>query len=269
MSAAPIVSTHLGLAAVDPVDIDLVVRSIPRSTLHAGEPFSVACTLGVSASVREGLQRTLSLAVQHVQPSAAPTTAPEAAPQASSMTTTAATTARLASAVAMAMGSSPTPRASLTLLDGPLVGSPRASQPAELEGGESGQRIPPPEPLSGDEARYGKLQGATRFLGASTLLVPPMTLVRTRPDSPSSSRSGGVGSDNDGGDATAGKEVRFWDFELEYTPLRTGFVPVGGLRVLLLEDQVHGAEEAYTQRRSGGPSVLKEWDVIGEIWVKS
>jgi len=268
MSAAPIASTHLGLAAADPVDIDLVVRSIPRSTLHAGEPFCVACTLGVSASVREGLQRTLSLAVQHVQPSAAPTT-PPSAQQASATTTTAATTARLASAVAMAMGSSPTPRASLTLLDGPLVGSPRASQPAEQEGGDptSGQRIPPPEPLSGDEARYGKLQGATRFLGASTLLVPPMTLVRTRPESPSSARGGGAGSD--GGDATAGKEVRFWDFELQYTPLRTGFVPVGGLRVLLLEDQVHGAEEAYPQRRAGDPSVLKEWDVIGEIWVKS
>jgi hypothetical protein len=265
MSAAP--------AAVDPVDIDLVVRSIARDTLHAGEPFRVACTLGVSASVREGQQRTLSLAVQHVQPDAAPTTPPESAPPVSSATTAAATTARLASAVAVAMGSSPTPRASLTLLDGPLVGSPRATQPAEQEEDDpaSGQRIPPPEPLPGDEARYNKLQGATRFLGASTLLVPPMTLVRTHPESSSysSAPGGGGGSDNDGGSAMTGKEVRFWDFELEYTPLRTGFVPVGGLRVLLLEDRLHAAEEAYLQRRSGAPLVLKEWDVIGEIWVKS
>jgi hypothetical protein len=70
--------------------------------------------------------------------------------------------------------------------------------------------------------------------------------------------------------ATTGKEVQFWDFVLEYTPLRTGFVPVGGLRVLLVEDQVQGAEEAYPERRSSNvPVVLKEWDVIGEIWVKS
>jgi hypothetical protein len=174
------------LAAVDPVDIDLVVRSIPRDTLHAGEPFCVACTLGVSASVREGQQRTLSLAVQHVQ-SAVPTTPPESAPPVSSTTTAAATTARLASAVAVAMGSSPTARAPLTLLDGPMVGSPRATQPAEQEEDDpaSGQRIPPPEPLPGDEARYNKLQGASRFLGASTLLVPPMTLVRTHPESSS------------------------------------------------------------------------------------
>jgi len=65
------------------------------------------------------------------------------------------------------------------------------------------------------------------------------------------------------------KEERFWDFELQYTPLRNGFVPVGGLRVLLLEDRVQGAEEAYLARRTGGLVVLKEWDVIGEIWVKS
>ena len=36
---------------------------------------------------------------------------------------------------------------------------------------------------------------------------------------------------------------------------------------MLLEDRVHGAEEAYPERRfSDGPVVLKEWDVIGEIW---
>ncbi len=107
--------------------------------------------------------------------------------------------------------------------------------------------------MHGDEARYDKLRGATRFAPGS-----------------------GGGGDNDvGGNTTtgaptAGKEVQFWDFELEYTPLRTGFVPVGGLRVLVLEDRVQGAEEEYPERRSSGaPAVLKEWDVIGEIWVKS
>jgi hypothetical protein len=261
------------LAVVDPVDMDLVVRSIPRGTLHAGKPFCVACTLGVTASVREGQQRTLSLAVQHVQPSTAPSTNPETAPPVSTTatTTTTATTSRLASAVAMALASSPspTPRAPSALLFGPLVGSSHATQPAEQEEDDPASRIPPPEPMQGDEARYDKLRGATRFLGASTLLVPPMTLVRTHPESSSAPGSGG-GSDNDvnGGDTT-GKEVGFWDFELEYTPLRTGFVPVGGLRVLLLEDRVHSAEEVYPQRRSSVPLVLKEWDVIGEIWVKS
>jgi hypothetical protein len=48
-------------------------------------------------------------------------------------------------------------------------------------------------------------------------------------------------------------------------------VSIGGLRVLLLEDQVDGAEEASPERQSMSdpPVVLKEWDVTGEIWVKS
>jgi hypothetical protein len=265
------------LAVIDPVDVDLVVRSIPQGgTLQAGKSFSVTCTLGVSAFVREGQQRTLSLAVQHVQPSTAPTV-PAAATE---TTTPAATNARLASAVAMAMASSsPTPRSSLTLLDGPLVGSPRATQLLEHEEDDTAprQRFPPPRPMHGDEARYDKLRGATRFLGASTLLMPPMTLVRTHSESELSSvGTGSGGGDNDdtttgtGAAATTGKEVQFWDFELEYTPLKTGFVPVGGLRVLLVDDRVQGAEEAYPERRSSNaPLVLKEWDVIGEIWVKS
>lgn len=126
--------------------------------------------------------------------------------------------------------------------------------------------------MRGDEARYDKLRGATRFLGASTLLVPPMTLVRTHPESELSSvgPDSGGGGDSGGGATTRTSAAQFWDFELEYTPLKTGFVPVGGLRVLLLEDRVQGAEEAYPERRSSNvPVVLKEWDVIGEIWVKS
>jgi hypothetical protein len=276
--------SQTSLGVIDPVDVDLVVRSIPQGRLQAGKPFSVACTLGVSAAVREGQQRTLSLAVQHVQPSTAPTTSETAPPAATATTTPTATNARLASAVAMAMASSPTPRSSLTLLDGPQVGSPRTThtQPAEHEEDDpaSRQRFPPPQPMHGDGARYDKLRGATRFLGASTLLVPPMTLVRTHPESELSSvgpGSGGGGDSDSRGDtttgtgaATTGKEVQFWDFELEYTPLRIGFVPVGGLRVLLLEDRVQGGEEAYPERRSSNaPVVLKEWDVIGEIWVKS
>jgi len=271
--------SHPNLAVIeDPIDVDLVVRSIPHGTIQAGKPFCVACALGVSASVREGQQRTLSLAVQHVQPSTA-RTAPQKAPPAGTTTTAtaAATNARLASAVAMAMESSPTPRSSLTLLDGPPIGSPRAIQRAEHEEDDpaSRQRIPPPEPMQGDEARYDKLRGMTRFVGASTLFVPPMTLVGSHPESESSSavsRGGGndVGNDTMASAAPTGKEVRFWEFELEYTPLRTGFVPVGGLRVLLLEDRVQGTEEAYPERRSSSaPVVLKEWDVIGEVWVKS
>ncbi|KAI9509963.1 DUF974-domain-containing protein [Russula earlei] len=276
-------TAHFGSSAVavdDPINVDLVVRSIPRGEIQIGKPFCVACTLGVAASVREGEQRTLSLAVQHPLPPPPPPseTAPSLVPT---------TTDRLASAVATAISSSPASRTSLTLVDGPLVGSPRARQLAsdreeDDPAAASRQRValllPAPEPMPGDEARYDKLRGATRFLGASLLHVPPMTLVRRTASEPSSSSSssspgsgrGGAGGDDNGkGDAVTKREERFWDFELQYTPLRNGFVPVGGLRVLLLEDRVQGAEEAYLGRRTGAPVVLKECDVIGEVWVRS
>lgn len=99
---------------------------------------------------------------------------------------TAATTSRLASAMALALASSPipTPRTPLALLDGPLVSSPpHACLPAEQEEDNpaSRQRILLLEPMQGNKACYNKLRGATRFLGASTLLVLPMTLVHTHP----------------------------------------------------------------------------------------
>ena len=292
-------AAHPSVAA-DPVDVDLVVRSIPRGALPVDRPFRVTCTLGVAASVREGQRRTLSLAVQHVQLSVA-----TAAAAAAATTTTIAPAPRNQSTIATAIAppsSSPAPRAAaLALLDGPVVSSPRTTHHAEQQQQQqqdeeddppsaSRLHIPPPEPIPGDERRYEKLRGATRFLGASTLLVSPMTLFAVRATSESSAASSGSGSAGDdkddakvvggaqqppgggggGGGGATRKEERFWDFELEYAPLRTGFVPVGGLRVLLLEDRVDGMAEAYSERRAASaPVVLREWDVIGEIWVKS
>ena len=52
-----------------------------------------------------------------------------------------------------------------------------------------------------------------------------------------------------------GEETASLEFKLEYIAFRKGFCTVGGLRVLAIED---------------GPvvSVVKEWNTIGEMWVK-
>jgi hypothetical protein len=42
---------------LSPVDVDLVVRSIPQGTLQAGKSFSVTCALGGMASVQDGQQQ--------------------------------------------------------------------------------------------------------------------------------------------------------------------------------------------------------------------
>src|SRR6266702_3755241 len=267
-------AAHLG-PPVDPLDVDLVVRSIPHGTLLVDKPFRVACTLGVAASVRDGRQqRTLSLAVQHVQLQSAAA----AAPVVVAPLLTAATASHLPPLAGVTTTpSSPATRAPLVLLDGPFVGSPRITQ--QLAGPEAADEsplhVPPPVPVAGDEGRYEKLRGATHFLGPSTLLVPPMTFAaRTIPETSTSSGAGegddkkdDVGAESNS--SATKKEERFWEFELAYAPLKPGFVPVGGLRVLLLEDRVDGGAEAYLDKRTGVPVTLREWDVIGEIWVKS
>jgi len=52
-----------------------------------------------------------------------------------------------------------------------------------------------------------------------------------------------------------GGEVASREFKLEYIAFRKGFCTVGGLRLLVVGD---------------GPvaSVVKEWEVIGEMWVR-
>ena len=257
------VAAHLGPPA-DPIDVDLVVRSIPHDALLVDKPFRVACTLGVAAFVREGRQRTLSFAVQHVQPPSAAASVSAPVPAASASATTAASHIPQPAGANNTRPSSPAPRTPLALLDSPIVDSPRTTQLAGVEADESPLRLPPPEPVAGDEVRYEKLRGATHFLGPSMLLVPPMAFARTILETTSGENDARIG----GAEPATKKEERFWEFELAYTPLKIGFVPVGGLRVLLLEDRVDGGVEAYLDKRANGPVTLKEWDVIGEIWVK-
>ncbi|KAI0306738.1 hypothetical protein B0F90DRAFT_804513 [Multifurca ochricompacta] len=137
---SPMVSAHPALA----VDVDLVVRSIPRGALPIEKPFRVAYTLGIASSVCEGQQRILTLAVQHVQPPAS-LSHENAMPLSTTMTPTA---SRLPASAATTMTSSPASRTLFGLLDGPIIGSPRMAQPTGQEDSPiSRQHIPPPQPM--------------------------------------------------------------------------------------------------------------------------
>jgi hypothetical protein len=54
---------------------------------------------------------------------------------------------------------------------------------------------------------------------------------------------------------TGGGKAAFREFKLEYIPFKKGFCTVGGLRALVVGD---------------GPvaSVVREWSVVGEMWVR-
>jgi hypothetical protein len=84
-----------------------------------------------------------------------------------------------------------------------------------------------------------------------------------------------IEKDEQGGKASRKVQI-VREFELSYLPICKGFLTVGGLRVLLVEDKMVNddsevAEEASAQAvpKQTEARILEEWDVIGEIWVKS
>lgn len=68
------------------------------------------------------------------------------------------------------------------------------------------------------------------------------------------------------------------EFTLSYVPLQKGFAKIGGLRILVsvdMEVEIDGAEDGidtgdlkYASEILSEARILKEWDVIGEVWVK-
>jgi len=56
------------------------------------------------------------------------------------------------------------------------------------------------------------------------------------------------------------------DFEVAYVPVRTGFHTIGGLRILALEDRLVEGDDNPPKRKA---STVKEYEVIGEVWVTS
>lgn len=95
-------------------------------------------------------------------------------------------------------------------------------------------------------------------LGASVFFLPPLRLtLDPTPDAVQNTR----------------REVSEM-FECTMLPIRKGFTSIGGLRVLLIEDREVDVD-ALAEEESlllAAPSMaaarlLREWDVVGEVWV--
>ncbi|TFK84328.1 DUF974-domain-containing protein [Polyporus arcularius HHB13444] len=292
----------------DDVEVDLVVTSVPRVSLAVDKPFDISFRLTAQSLVPTARpneprrQRIISLVVQHAQP---PKQVSVAAAVASAVATSTGPpqgtwTPRMPSSGF----STPSPNATPmrgdfedTLAQRLLVASPRQmhADGAESDGGETPgpythaagrvYDLPPPELRTdpGTEAKPGPSDGIV-FLGTSALFLPPLRFPVPVPPLPSvhepghargvsSSTDSSVESDNedmplvpDRLKATASQE-----FKLSYLPLKSGFLNVGGLRVLLVEDRLaeddDGGDGALGLPME--PRILKEWDIVAEVWVKS
>jgi len=61
------------------------------------------------------------------------------------------------------------------------------------------------------------------------------------------------------------------DFDLSFVGLRMGFCTIGGIRILLVDDYLTGGiqEEEDKKVQIKRTHILKEYDVVGEVWVSS
>ncbi|PIL23761.1 hypothetical protein GSI_13511 [Ganoderma sinense ZZ0214-1] len=294
------------------IEIDLIVTSIPRDSLELDEPFNIAFKVTALAPVplprlnESRRQRIMSLVVQHTQP---PKEMTVAAAVASAVATAAGPpslqggwTPRLPSSgfsTPSPYGTPPRADFPDTLTQKLLVASPRHVNGSDVEsdGGDTpgpnthtGGRVydmPPPElrlPPGADPTRP-RADGIT-FLGTSSLFLPALRLPipslstpATQPRISGHSRDisdSSADSESDNEPLVAPDRLKVTasqEFELSYVPRKSGFLTVGGLRVLIVEDRLvdedDNADGPMLVMPVMEPRVLKEWGVVGEVWVKS
>lgn len=158
--------------------------------------------------------------------------------------------------------------------DKPLVLSPdQHGGKADRHSGEMIQNVDGvphgvvlPSPFN-DKEEDKKLvnSSAVVFLGPSAIFLDPIRLSGSTADEQ---------VDADGGDNTTIRTETAQEFNLSYLPLVKGFSSIGGLRIILVEDRLDDddrpmSDVANDARRLADVRILKDWDVIGEIWVKT
>ncbi|EMD38658.1 hypothetical protein CERSUDRAFT_123212 [Gelatoporia subvermispora B] len=151
-------------------------------------------------------------------------------------------------------------------------------------------KLPPPNVQAGASGTAKSAQSRdVVFLGTSTLLLPQFRLHAPATAGVTPGKAAGHGrtasefssesetdSDAEAAEAIATRVLASQDFELTYMPLKSGMLTVGGLRALLVEDRLEidvehlgQATEEGVQRFNSEAQVLREWDVVAEIWIKA
>ncbi|EAU88405.2 hypothetical protein CC1G_05171 [Coprinopsis cinerea okayama7 len=251
-----------GFPHVTDVEVSLIVKYLPRKDIVVEKPFAVTFGLVVTRNPDVG-KRKLVFAVQHLRPPKAiqqqPLTAqPQAHPQAAGSMDMMSPRAP-SSGFATPQSGAATPfnyaLAHQKILDvanaakSPLVDSP-IGEGHDTPGGAGAQHSNPILPIpyfeGYDELR--PLSDGVIATGASAVFLPPITL-------------------SSGEEGTANNPA-VQEFQLTFVPVRRGFVTIGGLRILLVEDttETEGEEPRWKPTRI---QTLKEYDVIGEVWVPS
>jgi hypothetical protein len=245
-SIPPVPARILGL------EVDVIINHIVRESITVERPFKIALTATVSAVLpkAKGKQRVITLAVQHLQyPRATAIAHPESL-QATEPISSRFSSLGLTSAASLAtpVQSSPNMASDVILPEKMLT--------------RGGPTLPPPYFEFADEEKRTKLKGCA-FVGPSTLFLNPITLTDPSP----------VNHREDSSDDNVEKAEGSQEFELSFLPVQTGFVRAGGLRILLVRDELVDDGTDQAAHRLGSSAIeartLKELDVVAELWVHS
>lgn len=232
------------------LEADLIIRDIPREDIEIEKPFNVACTMRIAGNVPPRKCRIVRLAVQTLQSRKGTsvgvgTHSPSGLPHFGSLLATPSPTS--------------TPWRGTFTLDKPPVGSPEQDATDIHITSYSAGLVGLPSPFV-DTGFKGVLS-----TGSSSVLLSEIRLTSSATDGDAVRVEGGQ------------------DFTLSYIPVTYGFLSIGGLRVFAVEDRLvddaDGESTPVDGRRSGffGSEIetrqplgmLREWSVIGEIWVKT
>ncbi|KAG6820788.1 hypothetical protein H0H93_011553 [Arthromyces matolae] len=229
------------------LDVNLLVRGCPSGPIRVEEPFTLSLTLVLSTTrqlVSECSRRRVQLIVQRLKPPK-PRLASVVVPSRKDGFNSRHQSSGLSTPSSVAL----TFNYALAHQKLSAVASPLQQALNTLEGitneDEHDISTVPPSYFKGH--REVEKPSTVLSMGLSTLPLPLIELDSSEADA-------------------SGQIVAFQDFELTYLPTQKGFTSIGGFRVVLVHDRYVDDEENSGQNQI---RILKEWDVITEIWVSA
>ncbi|EJD53235.1 DUF974-domain-containing protein [Auricularia subglabra TFB-10046 SS5] len=279
--AAPIHLPVPAPAPTAPIDLDLVVLDILRDAVARDTPFSLRLALTLATLP----PRAVVLAVQHVQPFRPPPTHTAlSAALASRLTltgppsraSTPSPTPTIGGRSSVIISRAPSVSGTDTLVESPLVGTfHQASAPGSVAGASG---MPSPHAL--EETGRAPPSDGVLFLGASSYTLPPFVFARPEPvqlqDEPERPSGEEGGNPPPSTPPPRGptppapppsRQELTKEFELSFIATKPGFATIGGLRVVLLSDEERSDAPEPAAAQGGDARILKEWDIVGEIFV--
>jgi hypothetical protein len=236
---------------VPELEAQLFIRQSPGRSVLVERPFSISFGVVLSTTIppgKEGFRRKVTLAVQYVNPRTPPAigvptvnnkaVAPSVLSPGIPTTSSASATFNYTLAHQKILAASSRPFTT-------EVVSQDTNNP-----GQSQTLFPPPY---FEEEANGKVSLSSRVIpvGPSLLFLPPVEL----------------GLSNHQGEGLSKAQV-VQEFETTFVALQRGLSTVGGVRILLVDDDLDEGENRRMKSQSQ-VRVLKEYDVIGELWVSA